>query len=148
MKKKIQSHSNTAILCKLGKALTDLNMSFFILFHFTCLSSILRWNWKVPIIKVIEIFELLATYQEWYRIWISPMENCFYSILWVYFSLEIEKFRFWKSLKYFNIFRSKQWCQLWIRPVNHCLIWFNLSCLSSVLTINWKIPILNFIEMI
>ena len=32
---------------------------------------------------------------------------CFISIVWVHFSYKTEKFWFWKSLKYFNIFDKK-----------------------------------------
>ena len=40
------------------KILADLHMSRLILFHFTWLCSLLQWDRKVPIIKVIEIFYL------------------------------------------------------------------------------------------
>ena len=42
----------------------------------------------------------------WHHIWKLTWKNvwfCFISTVWVHFSLKTEKFRFWKSLKYFNI---------------------------------------------
>ena len=55
-------------------------------FHFNCLCSLLQWNWKEPMIKFY-----------------------FISIVWVHFSHKTEKFRFWKSLKYINIFGWKRY---------------------------------------
>ena len=37
-------------------ALADLHMPTLISFPFTCLGLLLQWSWKMPIIKVIEIF--------------------------------------------------------------------------------------------
>ena len=120
-----------------------------ILFHFTGFCSLLQWNWKMPIIKIIEIFYYVATSDKWCQIWICPTENisfCFISIICVHFSHKTKKFWFWKSLKYFLI--RKEMMSDWICTVKQCLIWFKFCCLCSILAINWEIWILNFIEII
>ena len=50
-----KSHFNNVLPCDQGKLLSDLLMSRVILFHFAWLCSLLQWDWKVPIINVIEI---------------------------------------------------------------------------------------------
>ena len=55
--------------------LSDLRISRLILFSFTCLCSLLQWNWNMPIIKVIEIFQYFSTYEKWCQIWICSMEK-------------------------------------------------------------------------
>ena len=63
-------NSNTVILCKLRKMLSDLHTSHLMLFHFTCLCSFLQWNWKMLIIKIIEIFQYFATNEKLSQIWV------------------------------------------------------------------------------
>ena len=75
-----------------------------ILFHFTCLCSLLQWNWKVPIInfqwKIRPVKNNVRfEYVPWKSVWF-----CFTSTLWVHFSHKTEKFLFWKALKNFNSF--------------------------------------------
>ena len=52
-------HLNSVLPCKEGKILSGLHMSSVILFQFTRLCSLSQWNWKVPIIKSIEILVLI-----------------------------------------------------------------------------------------
>ena len=54
-----------------------------------------HWNTLICFDKKSVRFE----YVPWKNVWF-----CFISIVWVHFSHKTEKFRFWKSLKYFNIF--------------------------------------------
>ena len=56
IKKKIFKSHLSSILVVFKKILSDLHMTCVILFHFTWLCLLLQWDWKVPIIKVIEIF--------------------------------------------------------------------------------------------
>ena len=51
-----KSHLNSELPCKEGKILSDLHMSCVVLLHFTWLRSLLQWDWKVSIKKVIEVF--------------------------------------------------------------------------------------------
>ena len=131
--------------------LSDLQRLNLVLFHWTCSCSLLQWNWKMIIIKIIEIFQYFATDEKWCQIWICPMKK--YLILFhfhclVRFSYKIEKFRFWKSLKYFNIFWQKSDVRFDYVLSKSVLIWFRLRCLSSILVISWEIRILNFIEIV
>ena len=88
------------------------------------------------------------------QIWICPMEKyliLFHShcpTVWVYFSHKTDKFGFWRSLKYFDVFWYKKWCQIWLCPVKQCLIWFKLLSLSRILAIRWEIRILHFIKIV
>ena len=50
-----KSHLNSVLPCKWLKILSDLHMPRMILFHFTQLRSLLKWDWKVQVIKVTEI---------------------------------------------------------------------------------------------
>ena len=52
------------------------------------------------------IFDFVQRKNVWY---------CLTSIVWVHFSLKIEKFWFWKSLKYFNTVRFEYapWKNIW-----------------------------------
>ena len=50
-----KSHLSSVLPCKWLKILSDLHMPHVILFHFTQLCSLLKWDWKAQIIKVIEI---------------------------------------------------------------------------------------------
>ena len=68
-------HLNIAGLSKWEKAPSDLHMHM-VLFHFTCLCSLLQWNRKMPMIKVVEMFWYFVTNKKWIQIWICPMEKC------------------------------------------------------------------------
>ena len=70
----------------------------------------------------------------------------FISIICFHFNHKTEEFWFWKSLKYFNTFWWKEWCQ--ICPVKQCLIWFKLCWLSRTFTIISEIQISNFFELV
>ena len=52
---------------------SDLYMSPLILYNFMCLSSLVQW--KLAVIKIIEIFQCFATNESLYQVWICPMEN-------------------------------------------------------------------------
>ena len=65
----------------------------------------------MSVIKVTEIFWYFETNKKCCEISIYRMKNVrfrFISVVWVHFSHESEKFRFRKSLKYFNIFWTKK----------------------------------------
>ena len=50
---------------------------------------------------------VFCTIKKWCQIWICPWKNvwfCFISIACVHFSYKIDKFWFWKPLKYVNVF--------------------------------------------
>ena len=51
-----KTYLNSVLPCKWGIILSDLHISRLVLFHFTWLCSLLKWDWKVPIIKVTEMF--------------------------------------------------------------------------------------------
>ena len=51
-----KSQLNSVLPCKWVKILSDLHMSRVVLFHFTWLCSLLQWDWKVPLVKVIKTF--------------------------------------------------------------------------------------------
>ena len=93
--------------------------------------SLLQWDWKMPYLKVIEILPCFATNEKWCQIWICSMDNlwfCFIFNVWVYFSYKTEKFQFWKSLKYFNIF-GKNRCSVRFEYVPCKNVWF---CFISI----------------
>ena len=60
-----KSHLNSVLVRKKGKLLSDLNMFHLVLFHFTCLCSLLQWNWKMSIIKFIVI---IVVFCDWWKI--------------------------------------------------------------------------------
>ena len=109
--------------------LSDLHMSYLILFHFTCFWSFLQWNRKMLIVKIIEISIKIDVRFEcvlWKNVWF-----CFISIVWVHFSHKTAKFWNLKSLKYFSIFDHKKndvrfqnlpWKNVWF-----CLILFGFT---------------------
>ena len=103
-------------------------MSRVILFHFTWLCSLFRWDWKMPIISH---WNVLAFYDQWknnVRFEYVPWKNvcfCFIPMVWVHFSHRIKKSRFWKSLKYFKYVLIKKRCHIWIYPMGKCLILFH-----------------------
>ena len=47
---------NSGLRCKWGKILSDFHMPCLVSFHVSCLWSLWQWNWKISIIKPIEIF--------------------------------------------------------------------------------------------
>ena len=51
-----KSHLKSVLPWKKGKILSGLPMYCVILFYFTWLCSRLQWDWKVPTMKVTEIF--------------------------------------------------------------------------------------------
>ena len=89
-----------------------MHISRLMLFHFTCFYSLLLRNWKMPIIKVIEIFLVFCDQSKMMSDLNMSHENvwfCFISIAWIHFSHKAEKFWFWKSLKYINTFWWKRY---------------------------------------
>ena len=59
----------------------------------------------------MRFFSILGQMKNTVRIEYTPRKNvwfCFSSIVWVRFSHKTEKFQFWKSLRYFNIFWSRK----------------------------------------
>ena len=80
----------------------------FILLYMLLLTS--AYNWMISIIKFFETFYYFVTNEKWCQIWKCqnvPWNNvrfCFVYIVWVHLRHKHENFRFWKSLKYYNIF--------------------------------------------
>ena len=98
-------------------------------------------HWSTLIFFDKKRYGVRVEYVSWKNVWF-----CFISIVWVHCSHKTEKFRFWKSLKYFIIFwLKKKWCQIWLFPYKECLIWFKLCFLNRILVISWEIRILNFV---
>ena len=105
----------------------------------------------MPIINVIEIFQYFATNEKWCQIWTCHMEKVWFRfiyIVWIALNChKTEKFWFWKSLKYFNIFWYKiydvrfehaPWKNVWSWFI--AIVWVHFShktekfwCLNS-----WK----------
>ena len=140
------------------KMMSDLNMSIekisdfvsYPLFGFALViklrDSAFESHWNTLIFFNKRRYDVRFEYVRWKYVWWC----CFIFIVLVYFSHETKKFRFSNSLKYFTLisFDKKKWCQIWISPVKHCLIWFKLHWLSRILEISWEIRILNFIEIV
>ena len=118
----------------------------FSLFGFTSVIKLRNFDFENHCSTLIffnkKVYDVRFEYAPWKKVWF-----CFFSIVWIQFSHKTQKFRFWKSLKYFSFPKSK-WYQLWICPVKQCLIWFKLLCLSRILAIRWEMRILNFIEIV
>ena len=95
---------------------TDLNMSHrkmsdfvsFPLFGFTLVIKLRNFDfeshWNTLIFFDKKRYGVRFEYVPWKNVWF-----CFISIVWVHFSHKTEKFRFWKSLKYFNIFDERRY---------------------------------------
>ena len=91
--------------------LPDLNMSHgkmsdfvsFPLFGFTLVIKLRNFDfeshWNTLIFFDKKRYGVRFEYVPWKNVWF-----CFISIAWVHFSHKTEKFRFWRSLKYFNVF--------------------------------------------
>ena len=113
---------NSVLLCKWGKVLSDLHMPrlnwtssmenvwFCLIFivEFTLVIKSRNFDfeshWNALIFFDKKIYYVRFEYVPWKNIWF-----CFISIVWVHFSHKTEKFRFLKSLKYFNVsFLSKK----------------------------------------
>ena len=121
----------------LGPMKNDIRFKYkkcMILFYFHCLRSLQSWNWKIMILKTLKYFNILRNV--WRHILMCPMKKhpiLFHSIVWVHLSHKTEKLWFWKSLKYFNIFWWKNiLCQIWICPMEKCLILFYFYYLGSL----------------
>ena len=98
--------------------------------------------------KSLKYFSILWPIKNYVRFEYVPQKNAcfsFISIVWVHFSHNTKKFRFWKSLKYCNFFFTffGQKSQIWICPFNEYLIWFKIRCLSILFATSWKIRIWN-----
>ena len=98
-----KSYLNSILPYKLGKILSDLHMSWMIFFSlyltvFTFTMRLKSSNCKSPW-NVSGLFEYVPRNNVWF---------CFNSIVLVHFSYKTEKFQYWKSLKYFNIFFIKK----------------------------------------
>ena len=102
---------------KQEKILSDLHMPRLISIYFIFLWSLLQWKWEMPVTKVIGNVSILWTKKNNVRFEYVLRRNvwfCFISIVWVHCSHRTKKFWFWKSLRYFNIFWLKKWCQIWL----------------------------------
>ena len=92
--------------------------------------------WHLLIKKCEVIFE--------YILW-ENVQFCFIFLAWAPFSHKTEKFRVWKSLKYFNIFLMKKiWRQILLYLMENCLALFHFHFLVLL----WNILILKVIEIL
>ena len=106
-----KSHWNILVFYNQWKITSDLNMSHrkmsdFVsipLFGFTLVIKLRNFDfeshWNTLIFFDKKRYGVRFEYVPWKNVWF-----CFISIVWVHFSHKTEKFQFWKSLKYFNIF--------------------------------------------
>ena len=69
-------------------------------------------------------------YVPWKNVWFW-----FISIVWVHFSHKIEKFRFWKLLKYFNVFLIKKRYAVRFEYVPCENVWF---CFISIVWVHFS----------
>ena len=135
---KYKNHWSILVFCNQWKMKSDLNKSYgkmsdFVSFLFLGLTLVIKLR-NFDFERNTLIFFVKKGYGVRFECFLSKNGwFCFISIVWVHFSRKTEKFRFWKSLKYFQIFELKKWCQIWIPPVKQCLIWFKLGFLRSVL---------------
>ena len=105
------SHWNILIFYSQQKITLDLNMFHdkcqilisIPLFGFTSVIKLRNFNferhWIILIFFDKDRYGVIFEYAPWKNVW-----YCFISIVGVHVSHKTEKFRFWKSLKYFNIF--------------------------------------------
>ena len=108
---KYKSHWNIFIFCDQWKMMSDLNKSYgkipdfvsFPLFRFiaviklTNIDSESHWN-------ILIFFDKKRYGVRFENVPLGNILFCFIIIVWVHFSHKTEKYRFWKSLKYFNLF--------------------------------------------
>ena len=123
-----KNHSNTVILCKLEKTLSNMHMSRLILFHYIfIILFVLNFAMKLKDDNYKSHWNILVFYDQLKMIWICSMEKCLilFHFTWVHFSHKTEKFRFWKPLKYFNIFWQKN--DIRFVYVLSNTVWFGLS---------------------
>ena len=119
-----KSHWNILVFYDHWKIMLDLDMSHgkmsdFVsipLFGFTLVIKLRNFDfeshWNILIFFNKKRYGVRFEYVPWKNVWF-----CFISIVWVHFSHKTEKFRFWKPLKYFNIFWWKKRCLLGLWPV-------------------------------
>ena len=82
-----------------------LSFSFILLYFF-----VLTFVIKLKSANYKSHWNILVIYNQWKIM--SDLKNvwiCFISIVWFQFSHKTQKFRFWRSLKYFNIFDKKRY---------------------------------------
>ena len=113
--KNFKSHLNSARLCKWRKNIVRLAHIPFHVVSITCYLFVLTFAKKL---KDADHKSHRNIYEQWKMVSdlnmsFQKMSDFFSSIVWVHLCHKAEKFWFWKSLKYFNIF----WPRIWIFPV-------------------------------
>ena len=103
----------------------------------------IKSHWNTLIFFDKKRYGVRFEYVPWRNVWF-----CFISIVWIHFSHKTWKFWFSMSLKCFDFFLIKKWCQIWLCPVRQCLILFKLCCLSKISAISWEIRSLRFIKIV
>ena len=102
----------------------------FPLFKFTLVIKLpnfdFKSHWNTLIFFAEKIYYVRFEYVSWKNVWF-----CVISIIWVHFSHEIEKLRFWKSLKYFSFFWYKK-SDVRFKYAMSSSVWFGLSFVVSV----------------
>ena len=108
---KYQIYWNSLVFWEQWKIISDFNMSYgkmsdfvsFPLFGFTLVIKLENLDfdsyWNILISFDKKGYDVRFEYFLLKNVWF-----CFILIVWVHFSNKTEKFRFWKSLKYFDIF--------------------------------------------
>ena len=102
-----KSHWNILVFCGQRKMMSDLNMPLgkmpnfilFLLFGLTLIIKLRNFDfeshWNTLMFFDKRRYGVRFEYVPWKNVWV-----CFISDFWVHFSQKIEKFWFWKSLKY------------------------------------------------
>ena len=131
-----------------GKILSDLPMPHLILFFFTCLCPLLQKNLKDANYKnCSNILMKNGVRFEYFPLKMSGFVS--FSLFEFTLVIILKNFDFkshWNTSIFFE--KKNKWWQIWICPVNQCLMWFKLCYLSRLLGISWEIRILNFIEIV
>ena len=119
-----------------------LNMSYgemsdfvwFSLFVFSLVTKLrsldLKIHWNTLIFFDKKRYGVIFENVPWNNAWF-----CFISIVWVHFEHKTEKFWFrshWNALIFFDKKDMVIWCQIWICPMEKCLILFHFHCFGSL----------------
>ena len=109
-----KSHWNILVFCGQRKMMSDLNMPLgkmpnfilFLLFGLTLIIKLRNFDfeshWNTLMFFDKRRYGVRFEYIPWKNVWV-----CLISDFWVHFSQKNEKFWFWKSLKYINVFWLK-----------------------------------------
>ena len=131
--------------------LSDFQMSCLILFRFTCLFSLLQWNSKVPITRVIEYFSILRPmkndvrfeYVQWKNAWFCSVQLLGFTLVIKLRILDLESH--WNTLIFFD---KKDMVLDLIMSCQTVSDFVQALFLNIILAISWKIRILDLIHFI